>query len=207
MGRTKRFVAAAVGLLVASGIVSAQPEKAPQGAMDPAKQAAMEAMQKYGSPSEAHKTLEAFAGTWNYTVQFRMSPEGSVQTMGGTATNTIVFGGRFIKQEFHGKPDGDQPPFEGFGFIGYDNIRKEYQSVWIDNMATGMMTGIGQFDTATKSLTEQGSFSCPITMETSRKFRAKWRIVDPYNTIYESYMSSPDGKEFKAMEIHYNRAG
>ena len=67
-----------VGVLALSGVTYAQHEKAAQPiekaaaqpAMDPAKKAAMEAMQKLGSPSEAHKALEPFVGNWSYTAQW-----------------------------------------------------------------------------------------------------------------------------------------
>ena len=77
--------------------------------------------------------------------------------------------------------------------------------MWIDNMATGMMMGAGQFDAARQALTGQGDFSCPLTMETHRKFRSVWTVVDRDHTTYENYMRTPDGREFKAMEVRYSR--
>jgi len=197
-----------IGMVFAlhGGFVHAAPEKVvQQPAMDPAKQAAMEAMQKAGSPSEGHKVLEPFVGTWTYTAQWLMSPDAPPESMTGSARNSLIFGGRFLKQEIRGQAQG-RPPFEGLGFTGYDNLRKEYQTVWFDNMATGMMKGTGQFDPATQTLTDQGDFSCPLTMETHRPFRAVWNVIDPQHTVYESYMRTPDGREFKAMEIRYARA-
>ena len=191
-------------LTLGVSVAQAEETKPTQPAMDPAKQAAMEAMQRLGSPSEGHKALEPLTGTWTYTAQWWMSPEASPESMTGTATNSLIFGGRFMKQEIRGQAEG-QPPFEGIGFTGYDNIRKEYQSVWFDNMATGMMMGAGQFDAATKTLTDQGDFSCPLTGEAHRWFRTAWTVVDQHHTTYENYMRTPEGREFKAMEIHYTR--
>ncbi len=175
-------------------------------AMDPAKQAAMEAMQRLGSPSEGHKALEPLAGTWSYTAQWWMSPDEPPQSMTGTALNSLLFGGRFLKQEIRGEAmEEGQPPFEGSGFTGYDNLRKEYQTVWFDNMNTSMMRGAGQFDAATKTLSDEGDFSCPITGETHRWYRTAWTVVDQDHTTYESYSRTPEGREFKAMEIRYTR--
>ena len=199
-------------IIVVSGVLTlglhvAQAEQAEpaQPPMDPAIQAAMEAMQRLGSLSEGHKALEPLAGAWTYTAQWWMSPEAPPESMTGTATSSLIFGGRFLKQEIRGQAE-NQPPFEGVGFTGYDNIRKEYQSVWLDNMATDMMVGAGQFDAATKTLTDQGDFSCPITGESHRWFRTAWTLVDQDHTTYENYMRTPEGREFKAMEIHYTRA-
>ena len=195
-------------MALSAGLAQAEQAATPQPpAMDPAQQAAMEALQQLGSPSEGHTALEPLAGAWSYTAQWWMSPDEPPQSMTGTAVNTLIFGGRFLKQEITGQPEGEgQPPFEGSGFTGYDNIRKEYQSVWCDNMMTGMMVSTGQFDAATLTLSEEGSFSCPITGETHRWYRTAWTVVDPDHTACESYSRTPEGREFKSMEIHYTRA-
>ena len=127
--------------------------------------------------------------------------------MTGTAKESLILGGRFLKQEISGEPlEKGQPPFEGVGFIGYDNIRKEYQTVWFDNMMTGMMRGAGKFDAATGTLSDQGDFSCPTTGETNRWYRTAWTVMDEDHTKYESYSRASDGREFKSMEILYTRA-
>ncbi len=72
-------------------------------------------------------------------------------------------------------------------------------------MATGMMMGTGAFDAATKTLTDQGDFSCPMTGEAHRQFRTAWKVVDQNHNLYENYMRTPEGREFKSMEIHYTR--
>ncbi len=206
MRRTMRSIVVGSWVLaVGMSVAQAQQAKPVQLPMDPTKQAAMEAMQKLGSPSEGHKALEPLVGTWTYTAQWWMSPDAPPQSMTGRATNTLIFGGRFLKQEITGQAE-DQPPFEGVGFTGYDNIRKEYQTVWFDNVATGMMVGAGQFDAASQTLTNQGDFSCPLTGEAHRSFRTAWTVVDVNNTTYENYMRTPEGREFKAMEIRYTRA-
>ena len=113
-----------------------------QPPMDPAKQAAMEAMQRLGSPSEGHKALEPFVGSWTYTLEWWMSPDAPPESMTGTTTNSLIFGDRFLKQEVHGEGEAEgHPPFEGIGFTGYDNIRQEYQSVWFDSVGTGIHQG------------------------------------------------------------------
>ena len=177
-----------------------------QPATDSGKEAAMAAMQQLGSPGEAHKALKPLAGRWIYAAQWWTSPEAAPQSMTGTATNTLIFGGRFLRQEIRGEAEEGRPPFKGLGFVGYDNMRKEYQSVWFDNMITGMMWGTGQFDATTRTMTDQGDFSCPITGETHRHFRTTWRVIDQNHNKYENYMSTPDGREFKSMEIRYTRA-
>ena len=199
-------------LVIGTGLAHAEqvkpavaPAAAAPAAPDQAMQAAMAKMQELGSPNEAHKALAPLEGSWTYDGQWWTAPNAAPERMTGTATNALIFGGRFLKQDLRGEAK-DMPPFEGVGYTGYDNLRKEYQTVWFDNMATGLMTGSGQMDAATKALTQSGDFSCPMTGETHRKFRSVWTIVDANHNIYENYMSGPDGAMFKSMEIRYTRA-
>ena len=175
---------------------------APQvkGQMDPAM---MEKMKALSAPSEAHKVLEAFAGKWTYTGKFWMTPDAPAQEMTGSAENEMMFGGRFLKQESTGPWMGET--FHGLGYTGYDNIRREYASVWLDDMGTGLMTVSGSYDAATKTLTQIGANSCPLTGEKARVSRSTWTVVDNDRTTYTSYLFGPDGKEFKSMEINYTR--
>ena len=204
---TWSIVAVSWMLSMGTGIAHAEQAKPTQPPMDPARQAAMETLQRLGSPSEGHHALEPFVGEWTYTATWRMSPEAAPESMTGTATNSLIFGGRFLKQEIRGQAQAEgQPPFEGIGFTGYDNIRKEYQTVWFDNMNTSMMRSEGQFNTATQTLTDEGDFSCPLTGETHRWYRSAWKVVDSDHTTYESFARTPEGREFRSMEIHYTRA-
>lgn len=201
----RSVVAASWMLALAAGPASAEGEKAAPPAAGSEQAAARQALQKLGSPGEAHRALEPLVGMWTYTAAWWTSPDAEPQAMTGLAVNSLIFGGRFLKQEIRGDAEG-LPPFEGLGFTGYDNIRKEYTSIWFDSMATGIMTGAGQFDAATQTLTTQSDVSCPITGEAHRTSRETWKIVDQNRATYESYARSPEGKEFKSLEIHYTRA-
>ena len=213
MKKAHMFGVVAVGLAM-QGMAAAEAPKPMQAAPAAAKQAApsaeqqamMEKMKTLGAPSEGHKALEALVGSWTYTGTFWMSPDAPPEIMNGTAVNRLMFGGRFLQQEFRGPAMMEnQPPFEGMGFTGYDNLRKEYQTIWFDNMNTSMMRGNGKFDTATKTLSDEGDFSCPITGETHRWYRSAWTITDVNHTTYRSFSRAPDGKEFKSMEMQYTR--
>ena len=198
--KVRWMVAMAAFCTIGAHVVVAEQPKAAQPPMDPAK---MEAMKQLGSPSEGHKAFEPLVGTWTYTAQFWMAPDTQPQTMTGTATNSVIFDGRFLQQEITGTAEGQ--PFHGMGYLGYDNIRKEYQSIWFDNMMTGMMVATGEFDPATKTLSEHGTFSCPMTGETQRWFRTAWTVVDPNHASYQSFSRTPSGQEFKSMDIQYTR--
>lgn len=172
--------------------------------MSAEKQAEMQKMKALMAPGAAHKTLEALAGKWNYSSKFWKSAEAKPEETTGTAENAMIYGGRFLKQEVKGAWMGE--PFEGMGITGYDNIRGQYQTLWIDSMATGMMWISGQYDSSTQTLNQSGANSCPLTGEKNRQGRSEWKVTDNDHNTYTAYMASPDGKESKMMEIQYQRA-
>lgn len=169
-------------------------------AMDPAMAEAM----KLSAPNSHHELLKPMVGTFNATVKMWMKPGEKAQESKGTAVNTLMFGGRFLKQDYKG--EFMNQPFEGVGYTGYDNIRGEYQSIWMDGMMTGIMSSAGSYNEASKTLNLSGTFSCPMTGEKNRWSRAELNIVNNDKHTYTSYGKGPDGKEAKEMEITYVRA-
>lgn len=161
-------------------------------------------MQEYSTPNEHHEFLKSLAGSWQANVKFWMDPKGEAQESEGTSEAGMILGGRFLEQKFNGTFMGQ--PFEGRGIYGYDNLRKEYTGLWFDSMATGVMTSSAQYDSATKTMTEQGVMSCPITNEAHRWVKAVTTFIDADHYTYESFMKDADGKEFRSMIIAYVRA-
>ncbi len=163
--------------------------------------AMMETWKEFATPNENHKVLDGLVGDWDYTVKWWMSPDGKPEVSKGTSEIEWIMGGRYIEHAVEGTSMGQ--PFEGMGITGYDNKKKQYQSIWIDNMGTGIMTGSGNYDPKTKILTDKGTFSCPA--EGQKSYRGVTKIIDQDQFTYEWYMTCPDGKEFLAMEIVYIR--
>ena len=168
--------------------------------MDPVK---MEKMKAAMTPGAAHKALEPLAGKWNYTAKFWMAPDQPAEQSTGTSESTIIYGGRFIKDIVKGTWMGE--PFEGTGYTGYDNMKGEYQGVWIDSSMTGLMTSTGQYDAATKTFKMSGVGSCPLTGEKNHAYRSETTIQDSNHYTMSSYSTGPDGKEFKGMELSFTR--
>ena len=168
-------------------------------AMDPAM---MEAMMKAGEPGDAHKKLNGMAGTWDTKATFWMMPGMDPMTSMGTSTNQWVMGGRYLEQRYKGDMAGT--PFEGVGYSGYDNVKKQYWGTWMDNMSTAMMTSTGSVSADGKSWDFAATMSDPMTGKDS-PVKEKVTIVDADHHTLEMWVPGPDGKMFKNMEIHYTR--
>lgn len=167
-----------------------------------------EAMEQ-SKPGEEHKRLHPFAGKFKVTSRSYMDTKqpkqegGKSQTSTGTATNAWILDGRFVQMQV--ETTMNQQSFKGMGFIGYDKIRKEYVSIWMDNVGTGIARATGTYDEGKGQLVETGTFSCPVTGDTQKEFRAEWKIVDEDTITYTMYETGDDGQQTKTMEVEYER--
>ena len=174
------------------------------GEMSEEEQAMMAKWQEYATPNENHKVLGGIVGSWDHTVKWWMSKDAPAEESTGTSEITWIMDGRFIQEIVSGMSMGQ--PFTGMGITGYDNSAKEYNTIWLDSMGTGIMKGTGQYDPQTKTLTGQGIYSCPMKGGEST-YRSVLKIVDADHYTYQMYSSRhvEGGEEFLNMEIQYTR--
>jgi hypothetical protein len=185
-----QIAAAAVVCLVTVSPVTAQQDE----------KAMMEAYMKAGAVGPEHKWLEATTGTFEAKVTSWMAPGAPPMESTGMSESRSVLGGRWVEQKFTGK-FMDQP-FEGLGYVGYDNLKKQFVSTWQDNMSTAIMVMMGTRNGDTVTLT--GKMDDPVTGKAT-DYKAAFKVVDKDHHTYEMWGPGPDGKQFKNMEIHYMR--
>jgi len=199
----KNLIAIAIASLFSLNVIAADPPTTNTATSTTTTAGADTNWMKYSTPNEHHKVLNDVAGKFKYTANFWMTPGAKAETTTGTSTNKWILGGRFLQQEVKGKAMGQ--PFNGMSLVGFDSLREQYQSIWVDTMSTHMMQGTGTYDTATKTLTETGEFSCAMTNSKNRWYRTEMKITDKKNHTYAMFTKDNEGKEFKSMEINYTR--
>lgn len=158
-------------------------------------------MNDFVVPGAPHEFLKSFEGTWTAKVSFRASPENSFGESQMSGDARMIMGGRYLERNLKDTAGS----FEIRIVTGYDKFRKEYTVVWIDNACTGMITSTGQYDAQTKTLSEEGNMSCPMTNQPYRWFRATTKIIDGGHYTYDMFKRDGEGDEFKAMTIEYAR--
>ncbi|TMQ56266.1 MAG: DUF1579 domain-containing protein [Candidatus Eisenbacteria bacterium] len=173
---------------------------AAQPKMDP--QAMAEMMAKMAAPGPSHERFKQLAGEWNLTVKWTMDPSQPMQVTTSTSTITTLMDGRYCQEQSAGEMMGK--PFQGMGLTGYDNVLKKFVSVWIDNMGTGIMSSQGTADASGNVINWTAESPDPATGKMT-KYRQVTRYLDDNHHVFEMYVKSPDGKEFKTMEIAYER--
>jgi hypothetical protein len=132
-----------------------------------------------------------------------MEPGGPAQTTKGTVEFTSVLDDHYLRQEMKGDMMGQ--PYNGRGFIGYNNSLKKYQSLWIDSMSTGFYLGEGTADKDGKSITFVSTGTDPVKNKVM-KGKDIWRQEDDKRVVFEMWSPPMKGsKLYKSMEIVYTR--
>ena len=202
MKQTIRYAGSAfivAGTLIVSLAWAAEKDSAQK--VDPKMEEMLKKAEAISRPGPAHKALEPLVGDWNAEVKFWMTPDAPPTITKGTAKSTWKLKDRFVQEEFSGEFMGK--PFRGISFIGYDNVRQKYRSVWIDDMSTTMVTSEGDADAGAKVITFGGDYSCAMTGEKHKPSKQVFRILSRDQHVFEMYDPAQGGA--KTMEITYTR--
>jgi hypothetical protein len=155
------------------------------------------------TPGEPHKSFAAQAGEYAVKGKIWGDPKGPPIETNATATIKMVMGGRYQVQEYKGDFMG--MPYEGMRIAGYDNVSKEYFTVWMDNMRTGILVARGKADEK-GVITLRGEMDDPKNPGAKCKLRDVMKTTDKDDFSFETWMSdSKHPEEFKVGEIDYTR--
>ncbi len=172
------------------------PVAQPEGEVD--MDAMMQMMAKAATPGEQHAQLAEAAGDWKAHTKFAMGPGEMTE---GEATMSVgtILGGRFTKSSFEGEFAGD--PFHGIGITGYDNVKQEYVSIWMDSFTTGIMYMTGQ--QKSEGIVFHGTTTNPMGETEMKLVTSQPKEGVMKDTFYEKH----DGEWVFHGEITYTRVG
>jgi hypothetical protein len=197
--RRKLFVPLAL-VLVCSSVLADDPKPKTMSAEE---KAGMEAMMKAMTPGENHKMLDAMVGTFDAKMTMWMQPGAPPIVSTGKSDTSWVLGNRYLVEKVDSSFMG--MPFAGIGYTGYDNVKKQFWSTWIDNMGTGVMISTGSMTDPGKVWKFTGTMADPMTgKDTTEEIRIT--VADHDHHSMEMWGPAPDGKVYKMMEIAYTRS-
>ena len=150
--------------------------------------------------SQQHAQLATLSGHWAVRQSIWTDAKTPPIVDQGTATYAMVLGGHHLRQDLH---IASSTPFEGLGYIGYDDATGKYYSSWMDTNFSGIILAHGDFDAASRTYTFTGDMpnkgGAPIPV------REVLRIADNAHFVYE-YYETRDSKEALAVSLQYTRA-
>ena len=155
----------------------------------------------YMTPGPMHEMMAESVGEWKTKTTFWMDPAGEPMESEGTATFEMILGGRYMKSTHQGMVMG--MPFTGIMLQAYDNATKEFISIWIDNLGTGMSVSKGTYDEDTKTLNSTGTMIDPMSGK-ELNYRQTVQLTDDNHQVVEMFIQE-NGKEIKNMVIELTK--
>jgi hypothetical protein len=170
------------------------------GGNDAATQNALEAAM---TPGAGQEKLNVLVGTFDVRIRTWITPGSEPVESTGSMVSAWVLGGRYVQSMLAGTVAGE--PFNGIGYVGYDNVSKMYQVAWMDTGSTGMTLYSGGFDESGMSATMKASVLNELT---SKPALVELRLtIDPEgNHVTELWGPGMGTEMFRMMELVYTRA-
>ncbi len=148
-------------------------------------------------PGPHHRHLDQLVGEWSGEFTLWMDADATPIVSHGTVSRRWILGGRFLEESV--KAQGEQATYNSVGYIGYNNLDGQYQTVWMDNMSTAIHTETGTYHDDTKILHTRGSDRDPVTGRVTTTW-TKLDLSDPARHTATGWAVGPDGRVFTAFE-------
>jgi hypothetical protein len=214
IGRTLALACAACALLAALSPAEGKKSETPvppppaTGGMTKAGEEALpksvvDEMARYTSPGPQHQELSAFAGKWTTRTRVWENPEAKPVEFPGSAENKMILGGRFLEVESRSQMNGAET--HGVGIYGYDAFKEKYSFYYIHDGETQALVGLGDRD-STGAITFSIAMDMPLAGEHGKAIRAVLRKASASRQLFEMYEKYLDDREWKVLEIAYDRA-
>lgn len=165
--------------------------------------AAMAQWMELGKPGEPHRFLKKFEGKWNTTMRMFTAPGAPPMESKGQATIEPVLGGRFMAHHLAIAMMG--VPYEGLGYIGFDNNRRVFINSWMDSMSTVISMSKGSINPAGDQITLFGDMDEPSTGEVGKVGKFVYRFQGEDSFVFEAW-EVMYGEPWKVFEIEYTRS-
>ena len=193
----KHFIKPVLFLITCTGFAMSNSHEFQEGPGEAIAQM-MKKGEKFASPCQHHSVIGSLAGTWT-TSSVVMGLEPQV----GTSNNKMILGGRFLEMQYEGSFLGVE--LEGIVTLGFDNYKKKYTVVFIDNLNTSIRTAEGMLDKSGVVINLWGTMDEWLTDEHDKPVMYRYTIIDANNFSFEVHdLSLPLGYT-KVIDVHYKR--
>ena len=140
---------------------------------------------------------------WTFSGNMWHDPGTPPMEIAGKSRFKSIMDGRFLIEKVEADEFMGQI-FKGMGITGYDNLTQTFVGTWIDNMGTGILRSQGTASGDGKTIHYTTDHPDLITGQYIQ-CRAIEKINGPDEFVYTAYNTTPDGQEFKQMELTYTR--
>jgi hypothetical protein len=146
-----------------------------------------------------HRMLATLVGDWAVKQSLWTTGNAAPKVDAGRATFSLVLDGHELQQKL---TIDDGTGFEGLGYLGFDQVARQFFSTWMDVNFTGIVVAEGAFDPATRTYVLRGSMSA----QGGKRIPVREVItVDGPDHFSYAYFETHGGNEALAVKLDYKR--
>lgn len=154
------------------------------------------------TPGEGQKKLDPMVGTFDVQIRTWVDPSKPPVESHATSVSAWVLGKRYIQTMLSGYVLDE--PFNGIGYIGYDNASKTYQAAWMDTGSTGITWYTGKMGASGKSATMKANVTNPLSAKPA-PVELRLSMAENGGHVTEIWGQGNGTKLFKMMELRYTK--
>jgi hypothetical protein len=154
------------------------------------------------TPGAGQARLDPMVGTFDVKIRTWLAPDRPPVESTGSCVNVWVLGKRYIQAMLSATVMGE--PFNGIGYVAYDNIDKAYQMAWMDDGSTALTLYRGGFEGASKAAILKATTLNPMSGKPT-PLELRLSILDNGDHMSELWGQGAGNTMFKMMELRYTR--
>ena len=164
--------------------------------------AVAKAIENAMTPGEGQKKLDAMVGTFAVKIRSWEDPAKPPVESEATCINAWVLDHRYVQAILSGYVLG--APFNGIGYMAFDNVTKTYQAAWMDTGSTGITMYTGGMDASGKSAIMKATIPNPVTTKPT-PVELRLTIAENGDHVTEVWGQGLGKKMFRLMELRYTK--
>lgn len=160
------------------------------------------ALEAAATPGEGQKKLNAMVGSFSVKIRTWETPSSTPVESQASSVSNWVLDGRYVQSMLSGYVNG--APFNGIGYMAYDNVTNTYQAAWMDSGSTEITWYKGNMDASGKSALMKATVANPVTAKPT-PLELHVSLDDHGNHVTELWGKGLGRKMFKMMELRYTK--
>jgi hypothetical protein len=195
-----RISAVAIGVAALALLAAqqpAEPEHKPAAQQPPEMTPEEKAQMENAMPGPIHEHMQQCVGEYTTNTRFT-APGAPAEQSQGAAKLSMSLDDRFLVEESTGSMMG--MPLKSMKMTGYNNAAKQFESVWVYTMSTGMLNMTGSSEDDGRTINWKGAYK-----EADGEHTLSVQTHVDHDTLVEKIYEADGAKDGPIMETTYTR--